>query len=58
MEMTSNEDVQKSKSSSNEADHHHDYHEDMVPDVLNHGYITSLFAYVICYWIYSVYTLL
>ncbi|XP_010087495.2 serine/threonine-protein phosphatase 4 regulatory subunit 2 [Morus notabilis] len=37
MEMTSNEDVQKSKSSSNEADHHHDYHEDMVPDVLNHG---------------------
>lgn len=40
MEIASNEDLQKLTSSSNEGEHHDDHdhgHEDMVPNVLNHG---------------------
>lgn len=37
MEMASNEDLQKSSTSSNDA-HGHD-HDNMVPDVRNHGYL-------------------
>lgn len=45
MEMTSNETLQNSTSSLNDADHHHD--NNIVPDVLNDGYVLpSLRRYV------------